>query len=329
MRRAPAWLVSELLSAYPESSSLTTNRGELPLHLAVDKACAPEVVNLIIVANWEAIVAQDQAGRTPLNILDHTELLEIEVNKVIFESLKRCHKTYMELQRVAREEKAALMRKEKAKSNAVSTKHQKEMKAEQLKLTKAKQEIEKLKTETASFRAFAEEKDHETQKHILAKTRYMETIRDLKAKEAVLHRQLESERTQIKLLSFKLEERDEEIQRKTTKIEVLSKDLKSISLSNETVIMDSLMEAEQSMRSMVSTQIALQKLLSSKSEGLKTLLTQRGIEIPDARALEGDEAREEKSDGDEDPHDPPEIDDAAASAAMMAAATAALQSKAY
>jgi len=324
IRRAPAWLVSELLSAYPGSSSQATNRGELPLHLAVDKACAPEVVNLIIVANWEAIVAEDQAGRTPLDILDHTELLEIEANKVVFESLQRCHKTFLELQRVAREEKAALMRKEKVKSNAVSTKHQKEMKTEQLKFAKSKQDVEKLKIETDAVRELAREKDHEIQKHILAKTRYTETIRDLKAKEAVLHRQLESERTEIKLLLFKVEEREEEIRRKNNKIDMLSKDLTSILVSNETDVVASLMEAEQSVRTMVSSQIALQKLLSSKSEGLQTLLGQRGIAIPDVRKPV-DDAREEKSDSEslEDPHD---LHDAAASDAMMAAATAALQS---
>jgi len=323
IRQAPAWLVSELISDYPESSTLTTNGGELPLHLAVDKGCAPEVVNLVIVSNWEAIVAHDQAGRTPLDILNHNELLEIEANKVIFESLQRCHKTYEKLKQVAREEKAALLRKERAKASAVMTMHQKEMKTEKVKLEKSKQEIKKLKVETEAVRELAREKDHQIQKHILATSGYLHTVQKLQAQDEELQRQLESERSRIKLLLFKIEQRDEEILRKSTKIEVLSKDLKSIAVSNETDVVESLIEAEQSMRTMVSTQIALQKLLNSKSEGLKKVLKQRGIGIPNVRKPP-EVDQEEKLEPEEDTT----THDAVASAAMMAAAMAALQSHA-
>jgi hypothetical protein len=96
-------------------------------------------------------------------------------------------------------------------------------------------------------------------------------------------------------------------------------------VSNETDIMESLMETEQSMRTMVSTQIALQKLLSSKSKGLKTVLKQRGISVPDMhkpKALEEQQPQKEKKMQDDDDN---AMQEAAASAAMMAAAMAALQ----
>jgi len=324
MRRAPAWLVSDLILSFPESSSLTTNLGEYPLHLAVDKACAPEVVNLIIVANWNAVVAEDRAGRTPLDMIDQIESLQTEGNQVIFESLKRCHKTYMEIQRAAREEKASLIRKQKAKSNAVSKLHQVELNAEHVKQTTMMEDIKKLKMEVNSMRELTKDKDHKIQKNILARNRFMVTITELEAKEAGQQRELEAERARIKVLLFRIEQKEEEIQRKDTKIDVLSKDLKSIVVSNETDVMESLMETEQSMRSMVSTQIALQKLLNSKSKGLKTLLKQRGIAVPDVHKPQPPELhQEEESIPDDDDGD--DVHDAAASAAMMAAAMAALQ----
>ena len=324
MRRAPAWLVSELLSNYPESACMTTSLGEYPLHLAVDKACAPEVVNLIIVANWKAIVAQDQVGRTPLDIIDRTELLQIEGNRIIFESLKRCHKTYMEIQKSAKEEKAILIRKQKATSNAVSKRHQEDVKAEQYKQAKLEEDIEDLKMEINDMRELTKAKDHQIQKHVLAKNRWMETIKELETKEAGQRRELETERAQIKVILFKIEQKEEEIQRKGTKIDVLSKDLRSIAVSNETDVMESLIETEQSMRTMVSNQIALQKLLSSKSRGLKTLLKQRGIAVPDVNTQASQqEPQEEKS-----MHGDGVMHDDAASAAMMAAALLALQPKA-
>mmetsp|Transcript_28410 Transcript_28410/g.60879 ORF Transcript_28410/g.60879 Transcript_28410/m.60879 type:complete len:393 (-) Transcript_28410:2208-3386(-) len=323
MRRAPAWLISELLSAFPESSSLTTNLGEYPLHLAVDKGCAPEVVNLIIVANWNAIVLQDLAGRTPLDIIDRTELLEFENNKIIFESLKQCRKTYVEIHQAFRDEKSALLRKQKAKSNAVAKKHQNELQLEFDKQAKMKEEIGNLKVEINNMGEVRKEKDLEIQKLVKAKNGWMEKIRQLEADKADQQQQLETERSRIKALLFKIEQKNEEIQRKDKKIDVLSKDLSSIVISNETDVLDSLIATEQSMRTMVSNQIALQKLISSKSTGLKTLLKQRGIAVPDEDGLhQPEEPQEEKTMQDDDA-----IYRDTASAAMMAAAMAALSPK--
>lgn len=275
--------------------------------------------------NWNAIVARDRAGRTPLDLIDRTELLQIEANQVIFESLKRCHKTYTEIQKGAREEKEALLRKQKAASIAVEKTHQQEMNVEHTKHARLLVDTEKLITEINSAMELTEDKDHELQKYILAENRYFETIRQLRAKEAEQQQELENQRAQIKVLKFKIEQKNGEIQRKNTKIDVLSKDLKSIVVSNETDVMESLMETERSMRTMVSTQIALQKLLSSKSKGLVTLLKQRGIAVPDVQERKlREENQEENSSYDEDAA---AMQDAAASAAMMAAATVALQPK--
>ena len=321
MKRAPAWLVSELLSKYPESACMTTSLGEYPLHLAVDKACAPEVVNLIIVANWKAIVAQDQAGRTPVDIIDdRSELLQIEDYRIIFESLNRCHKTYLSIQKSAQEEKAALKRKQKATFNAVSKRHQEEIKTEHDKQTKLHGDVEDLKKEIENMKELAKAKDDQIQKHLQEKDRWMAIIRELESKETGLRGELESEKGQRKVLLNKIDEKEEEIHRKDTKIKLLSKDLRSIAVSNETDILDALIETEQSMRTMVSNQIALQNLLSSKSTGLQDLLKQRGIPVPKLEIQPPEEPQEEKSIQHDDA-----IEHDAASAAMMAAALVALK----
>lgn len=323
-------MVSELLSAFPESSSLTTNSGEYPLHLAVDKACAPEVVNLIIVANWNAIVARDQAGRTPLDIINHAELLEIDGNKVIFESLQRCHKTYMELQNIAKNEKATLVRKQKAQSCVVSKRHQEEVrqhKAQNAKLTK---ENEQLKKELDSANEQIKIQNDAIQKHNSITDEHLKTIKELEEKEAEQKRELQKEKAQIKALLGKLAQKEKEIKRQNTQINALSTDLQKIVVSNETEIMESLIETEQSMRIMVSAQIALQKRLSSRSAGLKTILQQRGIAIPDVHIIAPEETEEEKSMGEEEEekHVSFAIDDTDATTAMMKAATAALNAMA-
>ncbi|GKY94500.1 hypothetical protein MPSEU_000415900 [Mayamaea pseudoterrestris] len=93
-RQAPAWLVSHLLSVFSESASKPTQFGSLPLHLAVECGAAPEVVNLLIAANVSALQAADQSGRTPLDVLHETELLEYDDQKIVLESLTRATETY-------------------------------------------------------------------------------------------------------------------------------------------------------------------------------------------------------------------------------------------
>jgi len=318
MRGAPAWLVSELLSKYSESAKMTTNLGEYPLHLAVDKACAPEVVNLIVVANWNAIVSQDQAGRTPLDIINRPELLKIEHYRIIFESLGRCHETYMDIQKATQEEKAALKRKQKATFNAVSKRHQEELKVEYDKQAKLREDAVVLREEIENMKDLTKAKDHEIRKHLQENDVCMDAIRKLESKELCQRRELESAEDQVKVLLCKIEKKEERIHCKDTQIHVLSKDLRNIAVSNETDIMESLIETEQSMRTMVSNQIALQKLLSSKSRNLRSLLKQRGIAAPTID--NNNQLSEEKSTYDDEVNE-----GAAASAAMMAAALVALQ----
>jgi hypothetical protein len=311
--------VAELLSQFPESAYLETNLGELPLHLAVDKACAPEVVNLIIVANWRAIVSQDQAGRTPLDIIDRSELMQFEDYRIVYDSLTRCHKTYMEVQKAAQEEQAALKRKHKATYSAVSKRHQEEIRGEQDKQAKLRDDMEELRQQLEGMKEGNTAKDHQIRSHQKERQRWMDSIRDLENKVAGLNRELDSEKAQIKGLLHKLEQKDKEIHDKETRIQVLSKDLRSVANSNETDIMECLAETEQSMRTMVSSQIALQKLLAAKSRDLNSLMKQRGIPLQVVTKLQ-DESKDEKKIEAE-----PEIESAQANAAMMAAATAALQ----
>jgi chromosome segregation ATPase len=319
-RQAPAWLISELLSKFPESANYANNQGELPLHIAVDKACAPEVVNLIIVANWKAIVAQDQAGRTPLDIIDRGELLQLEDYRIVFESLRRCYKTYMDIQRAAQEEQASLKRKQKATFSAISHRHQEELKAEHDKQAKIRDEVEDLKAQIEDMKEVSKAKDHKMKKHQLEKERWSETIRDLEASAGGLKEEVELRKAQIRSLENSVRQKESELIEKGTIINLLSQDLKNIAISNDTELMHSLVEAEDSMRKMVSKQIALQKLLASKSESLTGLLNQRGISLRAERRAPN--ITEEKSD--KDPTSAMD-DEEAASAAMMAAALSALQ----
>ena len=133
-------MVSALLSSFPESASRSTQFGELPLHLAVECGAAPEVVNLLIVANWEGIVECDQSGRTPVDILSSSDLLAQEDHRVVHESLTRCYAAYTSFQKAALEEQSAIKKKHKATFSAVKRRHEEELKREHEKQDEIRQQ---------------------------------------------------------------------------------------------------------------------------------------------------------------------------------------------
>jgi len=115
-RQAPAWLLSCLLSMHPQSATLPTEFGQLPLHVAVECGTSPESINLLLLANWHAIDRTDNSGRTPLAIvLDQRQeqdsssnsggggggllLLPDESQQAVQESLTRCHDTWVDLKK--------------------------------------------------------------------------------------------------------------------------------------------------------------------------------------------------------------------------------------
>ena len=332
MRQAPAWFISELLSKYPESVFMTTNLEETCLHLAVDRDCGLDVVNMILASNVSAIVAQDQTGRTPIDIMDSPEMMKLDEYRAIHDSLERSLKTYIAIQKKSEDEQTLIKHKYKAVSSAVSKRHQEELRTEQDKQAKQQAEIDELKKRLEEMMETDKAKDHLVKKTQEEKDRWSEQVRNLEAQVLDLKHLLETEQGQVRVLQSKLEQKDREIVGKNHQIDLLSKDLKNIVVSNETDVMEALIETENSMRKMVSNQIALQKLLVMKAKSLNEILIDRNIHMPEeeihqARTLAMDESRQGTLNDDENSHaDELDTDEAeAASAAMMEAAMAALQ----
>mmetsp|Transcript_14209 Transcript_14209/g.34261 ORF Transcript_14209/g.34261 Transcript_14209/m.34261 type:complete len:404 (+) Transcript_14209:294-1505(+) len=331
MRQAPAWFISELLSKYPESVSMTTNLEELPLHLAVDKDCGLDVVNMILASNVSAIVAQDQTGRTPIDIMDSPEMMKLDEYRAIYDSLERCLKMYIAIQKKSQDEQTLIKHKHKAVLSAVSKRHQEELRTGQDKQAKQQVEMDELKNRMEEMIETDKAKDRLVKQALEEKDRSSEQIRDLEAQLLDLKQSLESEQDQVRVLQSKLERKERDIAEKNYQVNLLSNDLKNIVVSNETDVMEALIETESSMRKMVSNQIALQKLLVIKAKGLNEILIDRNIQMPEeeiqARTLVMDESRQGTLSDDENSHaDKLDTDEAeAASAAMMEAAMAALQ----
>lgn len=293
------------------------------MHLAVESGAAPEVVNLIIVANWGAIVTTDQSGRIPTEILDRNELLLLDDHRIVHESLRRCHITYTNMQKVAQEEQAAIKRKHKATFSAVTRRQQEELKREQDKQEEIRKEVQELEIMMRDVREANIAKDQHINKIQQDKETWIERVESLERVIELLQMELNNERDDITTLTRTVEEKDNDIAQRDERIDLLSCDLRNISVMHDDEVMDSVLEAEQTMRSMVSSQIALQKQLAGQANGLQALLKARGITMFTEEPQEGSHIQEEK-----DAH--PEGDDvdpasAEAISAVAASAVAALQ----
>jgi chromosome segregation ATPase len=310
------------LSTYPESASCKTQFGELPLHLAVECGAAPEVVNLLIVANWDGIIAYDQSGRTPMEMLDSTELLEQEDHRIVYESLVRCHTAYTNFQKAALEEQSAIKKKHMAKFCEVKRRHDDELKREQQKKNEIRGQVRHLEGKIDTLNEGLQSRDEKIASFHAEEKKWKDHIQALELLVAELKNDFMQENEMVKSLINAVQDKDKEILQRDRKIQTLSNDLLDVLAVQEDEIAFNLTDTERSMRAMVSNQIALQKKVVGQTQGLKDLLSARGIASrTNAANSFPSQGREEQKH-----HEMEEqIDETNVASAVLGAAVAALQ----
>lgn len=278
-RQAPAWLVSRLLTVFPEAAKSTTQFGELPLHLAVGCGAAPEVVNLIVVANWEGIAARDKSGRTPVEIWDECELLVDDDHRVVFESLTRCHATYTNLQDNWYNKMDTLQKQHEAAIRALTDKHAAEMSREAIvkadledNLNKLHQSVEMLTTENT-------EQDEKIAGFARVERTWTERVDTLTKSVEVLHKEKSEEQENVEALHQLVEEKDEEIITLSTKVRKLTKDMQHINAWYDETDRG-LAETQGNLQKMVDSYVQVHGKLSKERQQMRKLMVKRGIEVP-------------------------------------------------
>jgi hypothetical protein len=293
---APAWMVATLLSPFPESAYKKTNYDELPLHLAVDFAASPEVVNLILLANIDAIDTKDKSERTPLDIIGPRHSLQTPEESFVHESLSRCYKSYSNVRKGAVEKQPSLQKETEKARKSWEHEHQEGMeKAEETRVA-LEQNVEELLSIIREMKEIDTCKDRKIKKLEKDKEKCKDNIENMKIVIGGLNQELQEAKTQYQSIpGGKSTHHDKQILGRDRKIEELSNDLRNIALMYDTNIMERLEATEQSMRVMVSTQITLKKYLSEQATGLTALLDERQIplSLPENYA---DEEEEKKAD---------------------------------
>jgi hypothetical protein len=279
-REAPAWLISALLSAFPESSKSATQFGELPLHLAVECGAPPEVVNLLVAAHWLGITAVDQSGRTPLEILNDTEMLAMEDHKVVFDSLTRSQQTYDEIIKRHENEVDVMQREHAAGLVGIRQQHDGDLHLEQEQQDKLVAEVDRLK----ELLATAKQTNEVQQSHVdtvnSAESSWRYKNEMLKKRVSELEAQNQQETDRVRSLEQVIELKDHEVSLLEGRIFGLSLDLQNIASGQQKAMVSRVHETEQRIHDMVESFVSLRNELEDQSNDTKSLLKDRGICLP-------------------------------------------------
>lgn len=278
-RQAPAWLVSALLSVYPEAAKCTTQFGELPLHLAVGSGASPEVVNLIIVANWEGIAARDKSGRTPVEIWDECELLVDDDHRVVFESLTRCRDTYNQFQGNWQRTVDILQRQHESALAALEKRHKVEMECADKKQAEMEIEMNKLHQSVELLTTENTDQDEKISGFAKVERTWLHRVDSLTQTVEQLQQEKAEEEENVEALHQLVEDKDEEIKTLSTKVRKLTKDIQHVMAWYDQTD-DGLVKTQESLQMMVDNYVEVHGKLTREREALQKLLTKRGIQPP-------------------------------------------------
>jgi hypothetical protein len=294
-REAPAWLISALLSAFPESSKSPTQFGELPLHLAVECGAPPEVVNLLVAAHWLGITAVDQSGRTPLEILNDTEMLAMEDHKVVFDSLTRSQQTYDEIIKRHETEVDVMQRDHAAGLVGIRQQHDGDLQLEQEQQDKLVVEMDRLKELLALAKQTNEIQQRKMDAVNATETSWRYKNQILRKRVSDLDSRNKQEKDRVRSLEQVIELKDHEISLMEGRVHELSVDLQNITAWQQKEMVRSLDGTEQRIHDMVESFASLRNQLDDQSGGMRTLLKERGIYVPAPETREVDKTEKPPS----------------------------------
>lgn len=320
-RQAPAWLVSALLSVYPEAAKCTTQFGELPLHVAVGSGAAPEVVNLIVLANWEGIAARDKSGRTPIEIWDECELLVDEDHRVVFESLTRCHNTYTRMQDEWQTKFNNLKKQHESAMQTLHLRHDDALQKEARKKAELEAELNKLNQSVEMLTSENSEQDDRITSFTKVENTWRERVDYLTKAVERLQSEKAEEQENVEALHQLIEDKDDQIRTLSSKVRKLTKDMQHV-MSWYDQTDSELSKTQESLQVMVDNYVEVHEKLSHERHNLKAILVKRGIEAPPSRRPTVERSSPPPASPSDDDEEGSSIMDNAARAAAAAARAA-------
>lgn len=220
------------------------------------------------------------------------------------------------MQRSAGDEQAAIKRKYNGQITSVQRQHQESLQKEYKRHEELQSEITALKAKIDGMEKTDTAKDVLVEETKQESRSWKHKAESLSATIQLLEEALACEKNTVALLTKRIEGYRGEVSMRDGIIECLSNDLRAVYVMHDEDLMDSVRDAERTMRAMVNSQIALQKKLAGQANGIKELLLARGIGLGHSPKEVIQEEKEPHHDG--DPVDSLEVANTLAAAAMAA-----------
>jgi hypothetical protein len=281
-RQAPAWLLVKMLQLYPQSSSQTTQFGELPLHVAVETGSTPEVIHLLLVSYIEGVAVRDNSGRTPLLICRENEYPD----PVVLESLERATRNHELLLEHHATKLQLLTREKNNEIQKLCDKHVSDLDRElqtqcelQTELEGAKQRVKNMSMLSLESQRLAERKETQATNYKLE----LDTMRhEMEQLTAISN----SQQKELEQLYETCEQKDTVIQQLHDHVTTLETDLQNCLVFSRSTIADAMQTHNEHLLLLTSSQEALYGHLFGQVKGMEMLLEKRSIHIPERIPME-------------------------------------------
>lgn len=278
-RQPPAILVATLLSIHPEAAMATTHFGELPIHLAVGCGASPDIVNLLIAANFLGVVVRDNGGRTPLEVLQENGEVRAD-SELIVQSLElsmKVHARYesdwkSQMRHSQREHDQALVKVQRDHERALARKDEE--------IGGLEKEVLKGKADAADLSSQIDEFEVKVTNKNAAERVLMDRVRELEDEIADLRSQKRGVLKSVQELEDSKLQDQKHIQ--TLKLEVaeLHSDIANINAEQEKIVCQTMARAEADLRSMMDSQKKFMRRVAGHREGVRQMMMERGIALP-------------------------------------------------
>jgi hypothetical protein len=302
-RQPPAWLIAQMISAFPASARRITQFGELPLHLAVECGAAPEVVNLLLTAYFQGNVQADKSGRTPLQILrDTPDLLGYEDHRVVYESLARAEQSYREICQVFEKQHRQLQDQHMAGLAAIHHQHDVDLQLEQHQQSILLEEVERLSVALKASQGESAQRLMRSNQLAADKEKCENEIEALRESVTMLEDTKLRYGQHIEVLEKDLERKEAGLKGALEIIECLQEDLKATTLFQSKLVKQQMAMTELHLQKMVESYLQVHDLAHQHAAQLRDLCMLRGISFSSSRKKQANPtSKQEVMDGTETP----------------------------
>jgi hypothetical protein len=268
----------------------------------VECGATPEVVHVLLVAYWPAVVARDNSGRTPLDILQDSELLssasgesddaarfsDISESKIIYQSLMKSQATYLQMQQRHEQQKSDLEQAHDEHVRELKQDHDQQLQQERGRHRTLEEKIEKLKSQNMALQHEVAKKDSKVLAFKNLEHIYQDRVDEQKSTVEALRMQLEHKDTAIEKLQQALQDKEAQILQEREHAAGLSHDVWHMTRLHDTQLQDVLQQAEHALQNLVHAQLAVHGQWLGQHRALHSILQQRGIPEPTPNAPVGE-----------------------------------------